>query len=394
MTDKSLSYQKGKARTELLRATAKNMGTALSLSTSQRVTNRPGINLVAPKNRDTGIGFYAGIMNRISVASGRSVQNYHFDQNIEVERSIKELFETTIAVVSPGQIPFAQMLYPRAFMNRNYRTAIVFWDVDKIPKRFGLGFNLLDEIWLPSQSSADAFARQFKIPTQTFRTPIEKLENGIEGQFRNFLGINDEFLVAYQFDMGSSAMRKNPWAAVRAYKLAFPNENEGAIMILKCSRATENSNDWLLLKSLCEGRRDIILINEFWEADMIASMYLDIDCYFSTHRSEGFGLTVAHALAADKYVIATNFGATTEFMPPEYSGLIPFDLIKIGPNPVYPEDATWADPEVEAAAELLYRAFSDPEKTKWKGQMAGEWTRREFSLDKSVESFTGHLEAK
>ena len=390
MAREAIQYSKVRARTRLVTDTAKQMGNSLFLASKQRSSGKQGVNLVASHRRNFGTGYYAGIISELAQASGHDVESYVFDDYSDFQNSSQVLCDNTVAVVNPGQLPFAQLLYPRVFSPNRFRSAVIFWDVNKIPKRMGLGFKLLDELWLPSKDGAESFSAQFDIPVRVFRTPVVQLKGGVVGNLRRHLGIADEFLVAYQFDMGSSAMRKNPWAAVTAYKLAFPNENCGAQLVLKSSRAIETSADWLSLKAMCDQRRDIKLINEFWSEELVASMYLDIDCYLSTHRSEGYGLTVAHALASDRYVIATDFGATRDFMPKDYSDSVPYQLVKIGKNPVYPSDASWAEPNIEAAAELLRRAFSDPEGTKIRGIRAGEKVRKDHSFQRSVDNFV-HL---
>jgi hypothetical protein len=336
MAREASQYSKLRARTGLVTDTTKQFGRSILRASKQRSSDRQGVNLVASQQRNSGIGFYAGIISRLAQATGHDVENFDFDGSGEAQDSSLVLSKNTVAVISPGQLPFAQLLYPRVFSPKRFRSAVIFWDVNKIPKRMGLGFKFLDELWLPSRDGAMAFSAQFDIPVRVLSTPVVQLKGGVPGIMRGHLGIADEFLVAYQFDMGSSAMRKNPWAAVAAYKLAFPDENYGAQLVLKSSRAIETSTDWLSLKAMCDHRRDIKLINDFWSEELVASMYLDIDCYLSTHRSEGYGLTVAHALAADKYVIATDYGATRDFMPREHSGGIPYQLVKIGKNPVYP----------------------------------------------------------
>jgi hypothetical protein len=383
-------YSKFRARTRLVTDTTKQFGRSVSSALGQRASDKQGLNLVSSHRRNFGTGFYAGIISELAAASGHDVESFIFDESADFQNSSRVLCDNTVAVINPGQLPFVQLLFPRVFSPNRFRSAVIFWDVNKIPKRMGLGFKLLDELWLPSIDSAEAFSEQFDIPVRVIRTPVVQLKGGSVGSMRSQLGIADEFLVAYQFDMGSSAMRKNPWAAVAAYKLAFPNENSGARLVLKSSRAIETSPDWLRLKAMCNQRRDIHLINDFWSEELVASMYLDIDCYLSTHRSEGYGLTVAHALASDRYVIATDYGATRDFMPKDFSDSIPYQLVKIGKNPVYPSDASWAEPNVEAAAELLRRAFSDPEGTRIRGIRAGEKVRTDHSFQRSVDDFV-HL---
>jgi hypothetical protein len=369
------------------------MGKSIVRAGRQRQSENFGINLVASENLQSGIGQYAAIVKQVAEASGRAVHRFPFDLDTKFEYVEDGLCDDTVAIVSPGHLPFAQLMHPRPFLPSRHRAAIVFWDVDKVPKRMRFGFKLLNELWAPSIFGASVLAEQFDIPVRVFPTPIQSLTGGQRGSVRDAIGVKDEFLIAYQFDMGSSAMRKNPWAAVASYRQAFPKENGGAHLLLKCSRGVEASADYIRLQELCDSRRDITLINEFWADELVASLYLDIDCYLSTHRSEGFGLTVAQALAADKYVIATGYGATTDFMPLGFSDFIPFELIKVGVNPIYPHDAIWAEPNVEATADLLRRAFDDPVGTAVKGKQAGEHAKKEFTIDRAVGAFNELLGA-
>ena len=50
------------------------------------------------------------------------------------------------------------------------------------------------------------------------------------------------------------------------------------------------------------------------------------DCYVSLHRSEGLGLTMAEAMALGKPVIATVYSGNLQFMTPENSHLVDYQL--------------------------------------------------------------------
>ena len=77
-----------------------------------------------------------------------------------------------------------------------------------------------------------------------------------------------------------------------------------------------------------------------------------VDAHVSLHRSEGFGLHLADAMAAGKPVIATGYSGNLAYMATENSSLVPYELVPVGfGNEPYPPDANWAEPdEVEAAA--------------------------------------------
>ena len=84
------------------------------------------------------------------------------------------------------------------------------------------------------------------------------------------------------------------------------------------------------------------------------------DAYASLHRAEGFGLTMADAMAAGKPVIATGYSGNLDFMDPATAHLVPYELMEVGSGAEpYPADAVWAEPDLDAAADLMRAVFDD-----------------------------------
>jgi glycosyltransferase involved in cell wall biosynthesis len=93
------------------------------------------------------------------------------------------------------------------------------------------------------------------------------------------------------------------------------------------------------------------------------------DCYVSLHRSEGFGLTLAEAMALGKPVIATAHSANTDFMNVGNSLLVRYQLVRLERDlPPYPRGSVWADPDVEHAAELMRTVYQDPDRARRLGE--------------------------
>jgi glycosyltransferase involved in cell wall biosynthesis len=79
-----------------------------------------------------------------------------------------------------------------------------------------------------------------------------------------------------------------------------------------------------------------------------------LDAYASLHRSEGFGLTCAEAMATGIPVIATGYSGNMEFMNADNSLLVPFRVIETTrPYGAYPAGSRWAQPDADAAPVLL-----------------------------------------
>jgi hypothetical protein len=80
---------------------------------------------------------------------------------------------------------------------------------------------------------------------------------------------------------------------------------------------------------------------------------------------------MVEAMAFGKPVIATGYSGNLEFMHAGNSHLVPYELTTIpaGCDP-YPEGGKWADPDVEAAADLLRRVYDHPHEARQLGGRA------------------------
>jgi glycosyltransferase involved in cell wall biosynthesis len=173
------------------------------------------------------------------------------------------------------------------------------------------------------------------------------------------LGVPEGFLFLFAFDYSSTIERKNPVGLIEAFTRAFA-PGEGPQLLLKTINgpllplaeeevmwATRDRPDVHVLdRSLTDAERD----------GLIAAC----DCYVSLHRSEGFGLTLAEAMAAAKPVIATGWSGNVDFMNADNSLLVDYTLTRVGPGAaIYPADGTWAEPDLGHAARLMRQVVAD-----------------------------------
>ena len=78
----------------------------------------------------------------------------------------------------------------------------------------------------------------------------------------------------------------------------------------------------------------------------------------SLHRSEGFGLTLAEAIAAAVPIVATNWSGNTDFCRPDLHFPVDYRLVPVKDDHLSfagIQDAVWAEPSVEHAAHQLRR---------------------------------------
>ena len=67
-------------------------------------------------------------------------------------------------------------------------------------------------------------------------------------------------------------------------------------------------------------------------------------------------------MALGKPVIGTGFGGNVDFMTPANSWLVDYEETLVGPEGEnYPAHGTWAEPDVDHAAELMREVWEDRE---------------------------------
>jgi hypothetical protein len=167
-------------------------------------------------------------------------------------------------------------------------------------------------------------------------------------------------LFLFSFDYDSVFRRKNPLAVVAAFRQAFADRPE-VVLYIKTTNAERHVAEEEELRAAAAGRSNIIVRDGYVSSDDYFSMLDACDCYVSLHRSEGFGLTVAEAMALAKPVISTAYSSTLEFANESNSFLVPARLTEVGDDAApYPRDSRWADPDVAAAAQQMARVYADP----------------------------------
>ena len=79
-------------------------------------------------------------------------------------------------------------------------------------------------------------------------------------------------------------------------------------------------------------------------------------------------------------MVATGFSGNLDFMPPGAGYLTRWDPARVGDGvEVYPAGATWAEPDLGHAAELMRSAFEDREEAARRGARGREYVREHLS---------------
>lgn len=253
------------------------------------------------------------------------------------------------------------------------------WESPVFPERFHDAYQLVSEVWV-----ATAYIKNTLLPSATAAgVPVEVLPLRFpyvnpRGTFQDIaflagIGLDPgRPYFAFMFDYFSVAERKQPWAAVQAYRSAFRQEVAGGpqLVIKSLNHEFFPLERERLLRSI--GRRtDIVLVEHYLSPEHRTALVASAAGYVSLHRAEGLGLTLAEAMGAGTPVVATGWSGNMEFMTPENSWLVDAELVDIPKTvPHYGGSGQWAEPSVHQAAAHLRSIIEDPVATQRRAQQA------------------------
>ena len=102
---------------------------------------------------------------------------------------------------------------------------------------------------------------------------------------------------------------------------------------------------------------------------------------------------MAEAMALGKPVVATGYSGNLDFMDDSNSYLVPYELVEVPTNWwAYAPGATWAEPDVEAAARIMRHAWEHPDEARAVGERAREDLLERFSLGRTADYVHARLE--
>jgi glycosyltransferase involved in cell wall biosynthesis len=336
--------------------------------------NFKGINLAGYIDAATGMGQSSRSMLSTIKAAGlrysvRTLPNMYLDDALLENKNISDYFgrantefRINLIISNADAIRNDMLFFPKADSLDRINVGYWVWETEELPNIFMHSSDSLDEIWTASEYSASAIRKCVDVPVNVlphvldFEEINEILTRDVD---RSHFGLPDDTLLfGFFFDQKSVFERKNPKAVIQAFRKAFSDSKQNIALVLKVNTPQSGELQYEMLKA--ENKDiNIIWIEETLSRNDTLSLMNCLDVYVSLHRAEGFGLTIAEAMALKKPVIATNYSGNIDFMDETSSLLVDFERIKTTQsNGPYPRGTRWAEPNITHAS-MHMRSLTD-----------------------------------
>ena len=240
------------------------------------------------------------------------------------------------------------------------RINIPFWELSRFPREWLTNLDMMGEIWAPSHFIQTALAGQLNKPVVYMPVAVD-IEPFAPMSRARFGLPEHRFLFFFAFDFLSFVERKNPRAAIEAFRCAFPNHGQAGLVV-KCMNGALVHDKFAAFAEEIDGHPDIFLIDATLDRAETLALIAATDAILSLHRSEGLGLLIAEAMLLRKPVIATGYSASREFLSPATGYPVGYTLVPVkqGEYP-FADGQLWASPDIPHAAWLMRRLRDDPE---------------------------------
>lgn len=327
-----------------------------------------GFTLVGYLKADCGLGEAARSLARACVAVGTPLAAVDVGYQIPCRHTDDSVVLPPVSCPPPVDLLYVnadqtlatrQSLLAQGHTEGRYTIGFWHWEQPEIPRRHHAAFSELDEVWVPSTFVQDAVVAVSPVPV--FKVPHAVSVVPSAGASRERFGLpSDRQLVLVMYDFNSFQERKNPQAAIAAYRLAAA-QSPSLGLVVKTHNSAANPEALAEVRACLADLPGVTFIDETLSRQETWDLESCCDILLSLHRAEGFGFGPAEMMALGKPVVATGWSANMDFMNATNSMPVRYELKPLEKT-VGPYDAgpLWADADTEHAAWCLGQLATDP----------------------------------
>ncbi|MFT4197640.1 MAG: glycosyltransferase [Pseudoxanthomonas sp.] len=339
-----------------------------AIAASAQFGPHAGVNVFAYARGQFGLGEAARLYTQALLAAGYPVGVHDIaldvphgmdDRSLEGRLGGEPRHAVNLVFANPDSLAAAIESIGASRFRGRYTIACWFWELEKFPEEWRPALSMVDEIMVSTRFVGDMLGAATAKPI--LHVPLPAIAAPDSGLQRRDFGLRpDAFLFLNSFDFNSYLPRKNPLAAIGAFRAAFP-AGENVQLLVKSSNGYRHPQALRELLAAAASDPRIVVRDEVIDKCHVQALQRCADAYVSLHRAEGFGLGLAECMRLGKPVVATAWSGNMEFMTPYNSCLVGYRLVEVGADQ-YPhaDGQRWAEPDIGQAAAHMRRLVHEP----------------------------------
>lgn len=353
------------------------------------LSGQPGINVIGSADGVSGIGEDARALSDVLHGAGvpYAIFNVRYPAEIvttaqfgrEARFADRPIFPINVFCLPAFETARLKLAHGENLFAGRYNVGYWPWELSNLPRSWHFAFDLVDEIWASSRFLMDVFQRLTAKPV-LYMPPHVGIADIVPFD-RESLGLSrSNVIFLCMFDFNSYVARKNPLAAIDAFRMAFRTGGPERLLI-KTINGHANPRALLELQRYIADDERITLVDGGLTRSEVCGLLQGVDCYVSLHRSEGFGRIIAEAMLLGTPVIATDWSGSASFLNADTGFPVSCTLRSVRADEyVYSEGSMWAEPSLEDAVRKMRDVRNDPRNLERIRSNAARVVRQNYGL--------------
>lgn len=261
--------------------------------------------------------------------------------------------------VNAPLLPLVLLRLPRGFARGRRIVGYWAWELPQVTPDWRAGARFVHEVWVPSAFTAAAIEPLLPGRVRVVPHPIAAAPPVPAAMDRAAFGLPaDAVVVLMSANLASSFERKNPLAAIAAFRAAF-GDLADRILLLKIGNPDHFPADFARIVAAAAGAENIRIDTTLYPTAAAHALTAAADIVISLHRSEGFGLVLAEAMLLGRPVVATGWSGNMAFMNTDSAALVGWRLVATEDARQVYHGSVWAEPDQRDAVAHLRRLADD-----------------------------------
>jgi len=263
------------------------------------------------------------------------------------------------------------------------------WEFGGVPQAWVAPMSRqVDEIWAYTSWVRDCYIRSGVPPEKISVIPLGVDSKVFQPEGEKF-ALHSAKSFKFLF-LGGTIHRKGIDVLLKAYQEAFRASDDVCLAIKGQAGEVYRGNELdEVIRQIRQNPEapEIEYRVETLSEPQLAALYRSCDAFVLPYRGEGFGLPIAEAMASGLPVIVTGRGAAMDFVREDWAYLIPSriqPLEKVDEYLPSPAGFWLEEPDAEALAGLLRRAFENQSEGREKGRRGRAFAVSELGWERAV----------